>query len=89
MTLKIDGERLAAVEVEMKNIDNRIEGLTKSVEALHGKFDALTMVLSNNYVAKETFEEYKKSRNLDRVIVALITAIISGVLGFILRENGV
>jgi len=82
---KNDGERLVALETNMGNIEKRLAGIESSMSALHGKFD----LISNSYVAKETFEEYKKNRWMDRVIVALVTAIVSGLVAFFLRENNI
>lgn len=80
-----DGERLSAVETEMKNIDKQMDLMNASVQQLHGKIDSLMQVLSTNYVAKETFEEYKKGRGTERLLWIIITAIITGAVAFILR----
>ena len=82
---KKDIERLATLEANMSNIDARLKGLESSMGQLHGKFDLLTQ----NYVAKETFEEYKKNKWLERIVTVLITAIISGLIAFFLREANV
>ena len=83
--MKNDGEKIVALETEMKNIDNRMEKLEKSIQELHGKFDLIT----TNYVHKDTFEEYKKNKWLERIITVLITAILSGLVAFFLRSQGV
>ena len=83
-----DGERLAILETNMKNIEIKINSIENSVKSLHGKFDTFVSMLSENYVAKETFIEYKRTRTMDRILVALITAIISGLVAFFLRERG-
>ena len=85
--MKKDGERLAAMEVEVKNIQNSMSTMSTSVEALHGKFDALTSMITTNYVAKETFEEWKKNRLMERILTIIVTAIIVGLIGFFFREN--
>ena len=82
---KANTERLAVLETNMTNIDNRLKGLESSMGMLHGKFDLLTQ----NYVAKETFEEYKKNKWLERVVTVLIIAIISGLVAFFLRANSI
>ena len=89
MTMKTEGERLATMENEIKNMDSRIEAMTKSVDALHGKFDSLTTILTTSYVAKETFDEYKRGRTLERILTILATAVISGLVAFFLRANNV
>lgn len=82
---KANTERLAVLETNMTNIDNRLKGLESSMGQLHGKFDLLTQ----NYVAKETFEEYKKNKWLERTVTVLVTALISGLVAFFLRESGI
>lgn len=81
---KADAERMAILETNMTNIDNRLKSLENSMGMLHGKFDLLTQ----NYVAKDTFEEYKKNKWLERAVTVLITAFISGLVAFFLREKG-
>lgn len=83
--MKNDGEKIVALETEMKNIDSRMEKLEKSIQELHGKFDLIT----TNYVHKDTFEEYKKNKWLERIITILVTAILSGLVAFFLHSQGV
>lgn len=80
-----NNERLAIVETEMRSVKEKMGRIEESLGALHGKFDLLTQT----YVAKETFEEYKKNRWLERIVVILVTAIISGLVTFVLREKGI
>lgn len=80
---KANVERLATLEANMTNIDARLKHLEGSMEQLHGKFDLLTQ----NYVAKDTFEEYKKNKWLERFLTILVTALISGLVAFFLRTN--
>lgn len=84
-----DGERLATMEAEVKNTNLRLSELEKSVQGLHGKFDTLTKILTENYVAKDTFEEFKKNKWLERVLIVLVTTMVSGLVAFFLREAGV
>lgn len=84
MTKIEDGERLAILETNMTNIDKRLSGLETSMSALHGKFD----LISQNYVAKATFDEYKKNKWLERILIVLATTVISGLVAFFLREAG-
>lgn len=69
----------------MKAIDRRLDSIDKSMDSLNAKFDIIT----TSYVHKDTFEEYKKNKWLERVIVVLVTGIIMGLIGFFLREYGV
>lgn len=85
---KKEGERLAVLETQVGNVQTKINSIENSIQSLHGKFDLFTKMLTDNYVAKETFDEYKKGRWMDRIIVVLITAVISGLVAFFLRENG-
>ena len=85
--IKNEGERLAVVETQITSLTNKINGIENSMSNLHGKFDTLTKMLTENYVAKETFEEYKKNRGMERIITILITAAITGLVAFFLREN--
>lgn len=93
MSIKPEGERLAALEVETKNVVSKVNSVENSLQGLHGKVDNLTKVLAENYVAKDTLEQYKetqkekeKNKNMDRFIWILVTALITGLIAFFLRE---
>ena len=93
MNMKPDGERLVSLEVETKNIVDKVNNVENSIQSLHGKIDNLTKVLAENYVAKDTFEQYKKTqiekdknKNIERALWILITAAITGLIAFFLRE---
>lgn len=85
MTANNDGERLAVLEADMKNIEKRLDSIEQSVVALHGKFDLITQ----NYVTKETFEENKKNKWLERVVTIIVVAVITGLIGVFLRSKGI
>jgi hypothetical protein len=88
-TAKDNNERLAVLETEVKTVIKDMANLKTSIDALHGKFDSFAILVSSSYVAKDTFEEWKKNRWYERVLIILCTAIISGLVAFFLRENGV
>lgn len=85
--MKKDGERLAKMEVEVKNIQDSMKSMNSSVEGLHAKFDTLTTMITTNYVAKETFEEWKKNKWIERILTILVTAIIMGLVAYFFRYN--
>lgn len=89
MGKKEDGERLATLETQVENTNQKLTTLENSVQGLHGKFDALSTMITTNYVAKDTFEEYKKNRWLERSLIILVTSIISGLVGLFLRANSI
>lgn len=89
MATKTDGEAIAVLEANMTNIDKRLIAIETSMTSLHGKVDTFSKVLMENYVAKATFEEYKKNKWMERIIIVLITTAISGLVAFFLRESGI
>lgn len=89
MMQKNDGERLAILETQVLTIDIKINSIEKSIESLHNKFDILSKMMTDNYVAKETFEEYKKNKLLERILTIIVTAIITGLVAFFLRVNNI
>lgn len=84
-----DGERLAALETNMENVQDKLNTMENSIQGLHGKFDSFINTITTNYVVKDTFEEWKKNRWLERIVIIIITAIISGLIAFFLRANNV
>lgn len=82
---KRNDERLAVLETEVKNLSVKINGVENSVQSLHGKFDVFSTTITQNYVAKETFNEYKKNRLLERVLTVLGTAILTGLVAYFFR----
>ena len=87
--MRTEGEKIATLEANMINIDRRLTSIEESVASLHGKYDAFMKIITESYVAKETFEEYKRNRTLERIITILATATISGLVAFFLREFNV
>lgn len=86
MQPKNSGERLATLEAQMYNVTEKMNNMENSMQALHGKMDTITKLITEKYVSKDTFEEYKKSRWLERIITMLVTAAVTGLVAFYLRE---
>ena len=82
-------DKVIAMEVEVKNLQTGVDIINNSMRELHGKFDNFSTTITQNYVSRDTFEEYKKNRMLERIIVIMITAVITGLIAFFLRENNV
>ena len=81
-----DGERLAVVETQINILTGKINSVENSIQSLHGKIDTFTKIITENYVAISTFDEWKKNRWLERILTILITAVLMGLVGFFLRE---
>lgn len=86
------GESIVELQTQMQDIDRRLTSLDTSIKSLHSKFDEL----KQNYVPQSTFNEYKisqkekeKNRWLEIIITVLVTAVVSGLVAFFLRANGV
>ena len=84
-----DGERLASMETEVKNMGGKLNTMENSIQGLHGKFDAFSALVSTNYVPKSTFDEYKRTSDekgrsawLERIILIITTAAIGGLVGY-------
>lgn len=95
MGTKPDGERLATLETKVNGITEKTNAIENSVHELHGKFDDFTKIISENYVAKDTFDQYKetmkekdKNKWLERVLTILITAAITGLVAFFFKQFG-
>lgn len=80
-----NGLKIAAMEVEVKNLVEKTNNIENSMQSLHGKFDIFTTTITTNYVPNSTFEEYKKGRTMEKVTTVLITAIITGLAAYFLR----
>ena len=91
--MKNDGERLASMETEVKNLGGKLNGMENSMASLHGKVDAFTKLLADKYMTTATFEQYKetvkeheKNDLLQKIILVIVTAVITGLIAFFLRE---
>jgi predicted nuclease with TOPRIM domain len=94
--MKNDGERIASMEVEVKNLSEKVNSVENSVHELHGKFDVFQNTIIKSMVSNEAFTEYKKSEEirrkngrLEKLIYILVTAIVAGLVAFFFREMGV
>ena len=87
MTQKPDGERLAFLEATMTGVNKKLDALDMLMSTLHIKMDTLTTTFNDNFVAKREFEEWKRSRSIERVVLILFTAIISSLVTFWVYQN--
>lgn len=81
------GERLAVVENQMTMFGKKIDALDTSVQALHVKMDTLVSTFHEQFVSKGEFDEWKKNRILERILIVLVTTILSGLVAFFLKES--
>ena len=86
------GEKVSALEAQMIETNRRLGKLEDSLGGLHTKLDIFKDDILKYYVPVTAFEEYKKLQEekhkniwLDRIITALITTIIVGLVGFFFR----
>ena len=82
-------EKIAVLETNMSNIERRLTGIENSMSGLHSKVDSYMTLTTKSYVAKETFEEYKKNRRLEQALAFVLGAIITGLVALAFREMGV
>lgn len=88
MTLKTDGERLAVLETQSIALNKKLDVLDASIGGLHTKMDGLLTTLSSNFVSKGEFEEWKKARSLERILIILVTSAITGLVSFFIQKGG-
>ena len=86
MTKPPDGERLAVLEEQTKELKVSVDGVKSSMTSLHTKFDALSTAISERYVSKDTFEEYKKSRLLERALTILVSTAITALVMYFFNQ---
>jgi hypothetical protein len=86
MTKPPDGERLAVLEEQSKELKISVDGVKTSMASLHTKFDTLSTTISERYVSKDTFDEYKKSRLLERVLTILVSTAITALVMYFFNQ---
>lgn len=86
MTKPPDGERLAVLEEQTKELKVSVDGVKASMNSLHTKFDALSTAISERYVSKDTFTEYKRSRLLERILTILVTTAIAALVTYFFTQ---
>ena len=86
MDKKNNIERLAVLENQMQNVSKKIDAVDLSISALHSKVDTLVTTFHENFVSKGEFEQWKKSRNLERITMVLVTAIITALVTFFIAS---
>lgn len=90
---RTDGESIVELQTEMKNVLDKVNSIENSMSSLHGKWDDFSQNILKNYVATETFEEYKrgqkekeKNRVLEKIIWAIVSAVIVSLIAFFFRD---
>jgi hypothetical protein len=87
--MKNDGERLASMEAQMDNVIQKVNSVENAVHSLDGKIDSFMTLVSEKYMATATFDQYKetvkeqkKNDTLQKLLLTIVTAVITGLIAF-------
>lgn len=88
MIEKKDGERLAVLENQMTGVSKKVDALDISIQSLHIKMDTLVSTFHENFVSKGEFDEWKKNRVLERILIILVSSVIGALITFYFINAG-
>lgn len=83
MTNKSENSEIAVLQTQMeeqKATTERIEGIATSVET---KLDAFIAAADTKYVPISTFNEFRKRRWAENTLSAVLGAVLTSIIGFI------
>ena len=73
----------------MKNLETEVAVLKEQTTTLHGDLTEMKsdlkeikVLLSEKFVTKEQFASYKKQNNVQKLLIGVLTAIITAILTF-------
>lgn len=74
-------ERTAKLEVQANNIEKKVDDLASKMDTLIEKVDL-------NFVTKEEFESYKQSQMWQKILIAVASMVIGGLLTYFFNTIG-
>lgn len=63
MSAKTDGEKIVEVQTQMLEVNRRLGKIDDNVGGLYRKLDEFKVEITNQYVPKSTFDEFKRAKN--------------------------
>ena len=74
---KSNDTEIAVLKEQTKVFDRDLGEVKTILSSMDGKLEEIRSLLSEQYVTKKEFEAYRKSQNLNKVLIGVITAIIT------------
>lgn len=74
---KSNDTEIAVLKEQTKVFDRDLGEVKTTLSSMDGKLEEIRSLLSEQYVTKKEFEAYRKSQNLNKVLIGVITAIIT------------
>ena len=78
MTKTADTE-IAVLKEQTKVFDRDLGEVKITLSSMDGKLEEIRNLLSEQYVTKKEFEAYRKSSNINKILIGVITAIITAI----------
>lgn len=78
MTLKSTETEIELLKQESKQMAETLDEIKSDIKEIKGFMQAI----DQNYVSRKEFELFKKSQNLQKILVGMVTAVITAFVTF-------
>ncbi len=71
---------IAVLKNQTKVFDRDLTEVKVTLSSMDGKLEEIRSLLSEQYVTKKEFDAYRKAQNFNKVLIGLMTALITAIL---------
>lgn len=78
--MKSQETEIAVLQEQTRVFDRDLGDVKDTLNSMDSKLEEIKALLGDQYVTKKEFESYKRSQNLQKWLVGIITAIITTII---------
>lgn len=73
---------IEVLKEQTRVFDRDLSALSKTLSSMDIKLEEIRQLLTDNYVTKTEFNAYKGSQNIQKILIGIITSIVTAILTF-------
>lgn len=82
MAAKSTETEIEVLKLQTQVFDKDLNEVKTTLNSMDSKLEEIRSLLSEQYVTKKEFEGYKKTQNIQKILVGVITAVITALVTF-------
>jgi hypothetical protein len=73
---------IEVLKEQTRVFDRDLATLTKTLNSMDTKLEEIRQLLTDNYVTKAEFNSYKGSQNIQKMVIGILTSLVTAILTF-------
>ena len=78
--IKSTETEIAVLKEQTKVFDRDLGQVKETLTSMDGKLEEIRSLLSEQYVTKKEFDAYRRAQNINKILIGLMTALITAIL---------